>query len=251
MPSDAPLIDAALADELTTARRRALWVLSTGQVLSGISFGATVSLGAVLAAAVSGDDSLSGLATAAITLGHGDHLDAAGRPGRTPARPASGVGHRDGGRAGRGSAWSSPRCPSWSFALLLIGFALIGAGQAANLQARFAATDLATDVSRGRDLSLVVWATTLGAVLGPNLVGPGEVLGGWVGMPPMTGPYLFTVLGQAAGIVLYLAALRPDPLLLAQRALDAADRGGVRHRPGGPAGRRRATRCSPWSARTP
>ena len=61
-----------------------------------------------------------------------------------------------------------------SFPLLLVAFALIGAGQAANLQTRFAAADLATDASRGRDLSIVVWATTIGAVLGPNLVGPGR-----------------------------------------------------------------------------
>ena len=77
-----------------------------------------------------------------------------------------------------------------SFPLLLVAFALIGAGQAANLQSRFAATDLATDASRGRDLSIVVWTTTLGAVLGPNLVGPGEVLGDQLGMPSLTGPYL-------------------------------------------------------------
>jgi MFS family permease len=108
-----------------------------------------------------------------------------------------------------------------SFPLLLVAFLLVGAGQAANLQSRFAATDLATDASRGRDLSIVVWATTIGAVLGPNLTGPGELLGGAVGMPPLTGPYLFTVAGQVLGIILYLVFLRPDPLLTAQRAVAA------------------------------
>ncbi len=62
-----------------------------------------------------------------------------------------------------------------SFPLLLVAFGLVGAAQAANLQTRFAAADLATDATRGRDLSLVVWATTIGAVLGPNLTGPGEM----------------------------------------------------------------------------
>lgn len=99
----------------------------------------------------------------------------------------------------------------------MAGFALIGAAQAANLQSRFAATDLATAASRGRDLSLVVWATTIGAVLGPNLVGPGEVLGDAVGMLALTGPYLFTVVAQLLGVALYLVALRPDPLLVALR----------------------------------
>jgi MFS family permease len=106
-----------------------------------------------------------------------------------------------------------------SFPLLLVAFLLIGAGQAANLQSRFAATDLATDVSRGRDLSFVVWATTIGAVLGPNLTGPGELIGGAIGMPPLTGPYLFTIVAQVVAIVLYLTTLRPDPLLLAKRVV--------------------------------
>ena len=55
--------------EVSAVQRRTIAVLSAGQVLGGISFGATVSLGAVLAAQISGDDALSGLATAAITLG--------------------------------------------------------------------------------------------------------------------------------------------------------------------------------------
>jgi MFS family permease len=104
-----------------------------------------------------------------------------------------------------------------SFPLLLAAFLLIGAAQAANLQTRFAAADLATDATRGRDLSLVVWATTIGAVLGPNLAGPGEALGESVGMPHLTGPYLFTIGAQLLAIALYLIWLRPDPLKLAQR----------------------------------
>lgn len=55
--------------DLAAVQRHTIRVLSAGQVLGGISFGATVSLGAVLAAQISGDDALSGLATAAITLG--------------------------------------------------------------------------------------------------------------------------------------------------------------------------------------
>src|SRR5690606_7891225 len=56
-------------DQLTAVQRRTVRVLSLGQVLGGIAFGATVSLGALLAADLSGDDALSGLATASVTLG--------------------------------------------------------------------------------------------------------------------------------------------------------------------------------------
>ena len=219
--------------DLVLLQRRTLWVLSAGQVLSGISFGATVSLGAVLAARISGDDGLSGLASAAITLGTA-----------LTSMPLAALA----GRRGRGLALASGMAvallgvglvivavPTASFAMLLTGFLLIGAGQAANLQARFAATDLATDASRGRDLSMVVWATTIGAVLGPNLVGPGEELGAIVGMPALTGPYLFTLAGQLGGIVLYLTALRPDPLLLARAdALSRPQASGLIARPDRP-----------------
>ena len=193
-------------DDLRRLQRRTVAVLSLGQILGGVAFGATISLGAVLAAEISGDEAFSGLATAAVTLG-------------TAAFAAPLV-------ALAGVALVVVGAAASLFPLLLFAFALIGAGQASNLQSRFAATDLATAASRGRDLSIVVWATTIGAVLGPNLVGPGEALGALMGMPALTGPYLFTVAGQGLAILLYLIALRPDPLLTAQAAV-AADRSGA------------------------
>ncbi|HEX5727838.1 MFS transporter [Microbacterium sp.] len=210
-------------EELARVRRRTIWVLSIGQVLGGIAFGATISLGAVLAAEISGDEAFSGLATAFITLG-----------AAALAVPLAAFARRRGRRislasgmllALAGVAVVVLAAAVVSFPLLLLAFALIGAGQAANLQTRFAAADLATDASRGRDLSIVVWATTIGAVLGPNLVGPGEIVGEAIGMPPLTGPYVFAVVAQLAAIAVYLIGLRPDPLLLAQRIARAVANG--------------------------
>jgi len=201
-------------------QRRTVWVLSLGQILGGLAFGATISLGAVLAAELSGDESFSGLATAAVTLGTA-----------LTAVPLAAIARRSGRRRSLTTGMAVALVGVLlvlvavavdSFPLLLAGFLVVGAGQAANLQSRFAATDLATDATRGRDLSIVVWATTIGAVLGPNLTGPGEVLGDAIGMPPLTGPYLFTVVAQVLAIVLYLVAMRPDPLLLAQRVVASA-----------------------------
>lgn len=216
MPEAALLRGDALDPErLAAIRRRTIWVLSLGQVLGGLAYGATVSLGAVLAGQISGSDSSSGLATAAVTLGAAVSAiplaTLARRSGRRPAL-ATGMVTALGGVVVVVLAVGIRFFP-----LLIVGFLLIGGGQAANLQSRFAAADLATDRSRARDLSVVVWATTIGAVLGPNLVGPGEALGDALGMPPLTGPYVFTVVAQLLGIALYLAALRPDPLRLAQR----------------------------------
>lgn len=199
---------------LAGIRRRTLLILSLGQILGGIAFGATISLGAVLAGEVSGRDDLSGLATAAVTLGAAAFAVPLARLAKARGRrPALATGMLI---ALVGVALVVAARHFDVFAVLLTAFVLIGAGQAANLQSRFAAADLATDATRGRDLSLVVWATTIGAVLGPNLVGPGEALGRLIGMPSLTGPYLFTVVAQLAGMAMYLIWLRPDPLLLAQ-----------------------------------
>ncbi len=210
---------AVAVDTASVARvqRRAVWVLSLNQVLGGLAFGATISLGAVLAAELSGDESFSGLAAAAVTLGTALVAVPLARLARTRGRRVSLTTGMAIALVGVILVVTAVAIDA--FVLLLIAFLLVGAAQAANLQSRFAAVDLATDATRGRDLSIVVWATTIGAVLGPNLTGPGEILGEAVGMPPLTGPYLFTVVAQLAAIVLLLTALRPDPLLLAQQVV--------------------------------
>jgi MFS family permease len=210
---------AALPTDIAAVQRRTVLVLASGQVLGGLALGATISLGALLAAEISGDDSLSGLATASLTLGSA-----------ALAVPMAALARRRGRRISLSSGMLIAlggvsvvitAAGLRMFPLLLIGFVLVGSGTAANLQSRFAAADLASDATRGRDLSLVVWATTIGAVLGPNLVGPGESIGRALGMPPLTGPYVFTIAAQLLAVALYLSALRPDPLLLAARLRDA------------------------------
>lgn len=208
------------AEQQAAVQRRTVLTLALGQVLGGIAFGATVSLGALLAADISGDDALSGLATASVTLG-------AALCAIPLARLAARVGRRRALTLGNlfalgGIAVVILAASVRIFPLLLVGIIMIGAGNAGNLQSRFAATDLAAAAHRGRDLSIVVWATTVGGVAGPLLLGPGEVVGAAIGMPPQTGSYVFSFVAQSAALVLYLVALRPDPLLAAQRLATAA-----------------------------
>ena len=214
MPLD---VETLTPERIRGIQRRMVWVLSIGQVLGGIATGVTISLGALLAAHVSGDDALSGLATAGITLG-----------AALIAVPLAATARRAGRRislttgmivALLGILVVVAATASGTFVLLIAGFVLIGAGQAANLQSRFAATDLATNATRARDLSLVVWATTVGSVLGPNLTGPGEAIGRALGMPELTGPYVFSIAAQLAAVALYLGFLRPDPLVIAAQLL--------------------------------
>jgi MFS family permease len=104
-----------------------------------------------------------------------------------------------------------------SLPFLLFGMLVLGAGGAVNLQTRFAAADLAKPETRARDLSLVVWATTIGVVAGPNLVGPGDALGETLGLPPLTGAFALAAIAQLLAAILYLTSLRPDPLLVAKK----------------------------------
>jgi MFS family permease len=111
-----------------------------------------------------------------------------------------------------------------SFPLLLVGATLLGSTTAANNQARYAATDLALPVRRARALSTVVWATTIGSVAGPNLTGVTGRAGHALGLPVLTGPFLFGVVGMLVAAGVLWVRLRPDPLLVAREA--ALARGG-------------------------
>ncbi len=202
-------------DDVAHVQRRTVRVLAAGQVLAAVAFGATVSLGALLASEISGEESLSGFATAALTLG-----------AAVCAIPLATLASRRGRRisltlgnifALLGISVVILAAALSSFPLLLGGILMIGAGNAGNLQSRFAATDLAPTSRRARDLSVVVWAAAIGGVVGPLLLGPGEMLGAAIGMPEHTGAYLFSLAAQAGAFVLYVIALRPDPLLTAQR----------------------------------
>lgn len=172
-------------------QRKVVRVLIAGQILGGIGMGATLSLGALLAAQLSGSSAWSGMAATMSTLG-------AALAAVPLARLAQARGRRlslaaGSLLAGLGAVLAITAAAADTFPLLLLALGLLGAGAATNLQARFAATDLASTRFRARDLSIVVWSTTIGAVLGPNLFGPGEVVGAAIGLPPLTGAFSFSL----------------------------------------------------------
>ncbi|GAA1730095.1 MFS transporter [Microcella frigidaquae] len=217
-PVRPPGADAAIApltaEAVAAVQRRTRGVLMAGQVLAGLGMGATLSIGAILAAEISGSPAFSGMAATSVTLGAAlaaiPLARLARRAGRAPALATGALA------AAVGAVVAMLAAALASFPLLLLGILLIGSGTAVNLQSRFAAADLAAPATRGRDLSLVVWATTVGAVSGPNLIGPGESLGAALGLPDLSGPFLFTVVAQSLAAALYLVGLRPDPLRLAE-----------------------------------
>ena len=177
-------------------QRHVIRVLVVAQILGGIGAGATLSLGALLAAETSGSSAWSGMAATMATLG-----------AAAAAVPLATLAQRRGRRVSLAAGAVVACCGALLaitaaslalFPLLLVALVLLGAGAAVGLQARFAATDLATDATRGRSLAVVVWSTTIGAVLGPNLFEPGQALAGVLGIPALSGGFVFTAAAQAA-----------------------------------------------------
>ncbi|MCC6270798.1 MAG: MFS transporter [Microbacteriaceae bacterium] len=199
--------------ETEAIQKRVIRALVSAQILGGIGLGATVSVGALLAAEVSGSPAWSGMAATMGTLGAALIAVPLARSAQARGR---GVALSIGSVvAALGAIMATVAAALTNFPLLLVGLTLTGAGSATNLQARFAATDLAQPLHRARQLSLVVWSTTIGAVLGPNLIEPGELIGASIGLPTLTGPFVFTVGAQVAAMLVYFFGLRPDPLLTA------------------------------------
>ncbi|WP_010144214.1 MFS transporter [Citricoccus sp. CH26A] len=216
------------------AQRHTVAVLGTAQVFSGLGNGATLSLGSILAVDLSGAEATAGLVNTGMTLGSAVvSIPLAQLALSRGRRVALGAGLAAGlvGQALMVTAVLVRALP-----VLLLGAFLVGFGAAVNLQARFAVTDLAEPRHRGRDLSLVVWAVTVGAVLGPNMVGPGAVLSGWLGIPAHAGPFLISGAGMLVGWLIILLGLRPDPLLLRREleGVPAGPDGDAPRRPVGP-----------------
>jgi predicted MFS family arabinose efflux permease len=91
----------------------------------------------------------------------------------------------------------------------------MGSGTAANLLSRYAGADLAAPEHRARAISTVVWATTIGAVAGPNALGPTSQLGEWFGLPSLAGPFVVALVWFAVAATVIGLLLRPDPLVVA------------------------------------
>lgn len=202
-------------------QRRVVPTLMSTQVLGGVGMSSAIAVSALVAAEVSGSDSLAGLATTTQVLG-----------AALITIPVAALMARHGRRVGLVAAYLIALVGATlvvtataiaTFPLLLLGTALIGAATTAANQSRYAGVDLAPDHRRGLHLSLVVWASTVGAVAGPNLVGPGASVARSLGLPELTGSFLFAGVGFILAILVLTIFLRPDPLLTARR-LEAGSR---------------------------
>ncbi len=98
-----------------------------------------------------------------------------------------------------------------SLLMLLAGLFVIGFGQSASQLARYAAADVAEDHKRGTSVSLIVWAGTIGAVLGPSLLEPAGGFAQGLDQAAYLGGYLVTATFMTAAFITQLIAFHPPP----------------------------------------
>lgn len=177
------------------SQKRNQTVLVLGQLFSGVGVASGIAVGGVLAEKLAGTTAAAGFVQTAAIFG-------AGLVAIPLSRLAVSKGRRwalsTGFALGALGAVLVLCSAAWEqYWLMMVGMLLFGAATASGLQARYAAADGAPQEHQGRAMSIVIWATTVGSVAGPNLSEPGRILGQELGMEPLSGPYIFSLISFA------------------------------------------------------
>ncbi len=200
--------------DVATIQRRTIGTLVAAQAVGAVGITIGIATASLLARDVSGSEKQAGLAQTFQVLGAALMAYVLARlMARHGRRVGLVVGYLTGSA---GAVLAVVAGVVGSMALLLLGAALLGSSTAANSGARYAATDLAPAETRARSLSVVVWATTIGAVAGPNLTGLSSAVATRLGIPELTGPFAIASVGMLVAAVVIGVLLRPDPLLTAR-----------------------------------
>ena len=209
--------------DVAAIQRRTLSVLFVTQIITGVGVAIGASVGALLAAELAGV-SMSGLVQSALVVA-----------AALFALPATAIVYAQGRRWSLAAGYSVAAVGAIvivaaavrsSSPLLFLGFFLFGGASTASLQARYAAVDLAPAAQRGRHLSLIVWGTTLGAVVGPMLAPLAGASLDDYGVPTLAGPFVVSALLFGIATLVLLLLLRPDPAAVARSSLgETAARG--------------------------
>ena len=181
-------------------KRRIVGSLFAMQSLASAAVIASATVLTIIAADLTGNPSLAGVPSAIIQLSMalsallwGTLWDRLGRRNGLTAALLIGL-------AGAGlSAAATELGVIWAFGLGIIG---LGAMRAGTLMSRFVAAEVSAPDRRGRAISLVVWAGTVGAILGPLLVAPSSAWATSLGLNELTGPILIAVplIGLASAV---------------------------------------------------
>jgi MFS family permease len=200
----------------TVPRRRLLLAtLFAAQVGGSTGHSIGMAVGGIMAASITGTNAWIGLPVAVGALGAALASWPLSRlMGRFGRRPGLVIGY---GLAVAGSVLAMAGVLVSSFVLFLAGMTLFGISNTSNLLARYAAADISPAAHRGRAMGLIVWGSTIGSILGPNLMAPAVRVGALLGLSPVGSAFLISVAGYALSAILIEVLLRPDPLAIARR----------------------------------
>jgi MFS family permease len=208
---------------LATARTRIRGALVAGVALASTGYIAAVTIGTLIAQDLLGSSTLAGLPGATVVLGAAaGSLSLSWLMARSGRRPGLALGY---GLAIIGPFLATFAVVNRSFPLLLVGTVLIGFANSAAQLARYAAADMEPPNRRASAIGLIVWASTIGAVVGPSIVSPAGAFALSIGLPELAGPYLVPVVAVGLAALLSLAFLRPDPMTLSDHVVTGTDAG--------------------------
>ena len=204
--------------DILEQQKRTIRTLSAAQVFNGIGIAGTVAAGSLLVTSISKSESLAGLAQTTTVLG-----------AAMMALPLAKLTQKGGRRLSLmigysvgviGSILAILGGTHKILFLMLSGTFLVGAASASGYQARFAAIDLATSENRSKNLSIVVWGSTVGAVAAPNLMQPAGNFSHFLNLPRLVGPYMIAGVSLTLATIVIFVFLKPDPYLTANLSSD-------------------------------
>jgi MFS family permease len=103
-----------------------------------------------------------------------------------------------------------------SFLGFCVGATLMGMGRASSDQSRYVAAEVHFIDRRAKVIGLIVFAGTIGAVLGPAIVAPSQAIAAGLGWAEDTGPFIVAALLYFLAMMVLMLFLRPDPKDISQ-----------------------------------
>src|SRR5215467_4697762 len=175
---------------VSPARTKLMATLFVAQVCGATGQSIVLAVGSILAASITGTNTWSGLPVSVGALGTAlASWPLARLMARAGRRPGPALGY---GLAAVVAVLGLLGVAAGSFAVMLAGMALFGIANTSNLLARYAAADVSSGAQRGRAMGFIVWGSTLGSIIGPNLTSPALRVGSALGVPATASAFLIS-----------------------------------------------------------
>lgn len=193
-------------------RKRLTATLFSGAALGSTGYIAAATVSTLAVADITGRATLAGVPGAVAVVGTALGTSALSiRASQRGRRPGLMIGYGIGAIGALLATWA---VIASSLPLLLTGMAALGVGHASNQLARYTGAEMYPAENRASALSIIVWAGTIGSVLGPSLLKPAGAIASGQGTSDLAGGYGLALGFMTAAMILYGLALRPDPIHL-------------------------------------